>query len=111
MKKTNKIIGALTGTAIALAVFVGYVSNVSANDNTQGYKPNYRCMGVGMGTGMHFGRTNGNMRDSIATFLGMDSSQFMASRQAGKSMVQIAKEQGKSEKNCIATFLVSVKPS
>ena len=91
MKKSNKIIGVLTGAALAFAVFTGMVSNVSAADNTQVIKQNYR------GMGMHLGRTNGNMKDKIATFLGMDSSQIIASRQAGKSMVQIANEQGKSE--------------
>jgi len=91
MKKMNKIIGALTGAALAFAVFAGTVPNVSAADNTQVIEQNYR------GMGMHLGRTNGNMKDTIATFLGMDSSQIIASRQAGKSMVQIANEQGKSE--------------
>jgi len=93
MKKTNKIIGALAGVALAVAVFAGTVSNVSAADNTQVIKQNYR----GMGMGMHLGRTNGNMKDTIATFLGMDSRQIIASRQAGKSIVQIANEQGKNE--------------
>lgn len=91
MKKTNKIIGALTGAVLTFAVFAGTVLTVSAADNTQVIKQNYRGMGI------HLGRTDGNMKDTIATFLGMDSSQIMASRQAGKSMVQIANEQGKSE--------------
>jgi len=91
MKKSNKIIGVLTGAALTFAVFAGMVSNVSAADDTQVIKQNYR------GMGMHLGRTNGTMRDTMATFLEMDSSQIIASRQAGKSMVQIASEQGKSE--------------
>lgn len=91
MKKKNMIIGAVTGLALAFAVFAGNVPNVSAADNTQVIKQNQR------GTGMHLGRTHSNMKDTIVTFLGMDSSQFIASRQAGKSMVQIAQEQGKSE--------------
>ena len=93
MKKTNKIIGVLTGGALAFTLFVGTVSNVSAADNTQVVQQNYR----GMGMGMHLGRTYGNMQDTIATFLGMDRSQVIASRQAGKSILQLAKEQGKSE--------------
>ncbi len=97
MKKTNKIIGALTGAVLTFAVFAGTVPNVSAADNTQVIEQNYQGRGMGMGMGMHLGRTNGNMRDTIATFLGMDRSQVIASRQAGKSIVQIAKEQGKSE--------------
>jgi len=37
------------------------------------------------------------MREEVASFLGIDSSKVIASRQAGKSLVQIAEEQGKSE--------------
>ena len=93
MKKVNKMIGLVTGTALAFAVFTGTVSNVLAADSNQVVKQNYQCMGIGM----QLGRTNGNMQDTIANFLGMDRSQIFADRQAGKSMVQIAKEQGKSE--------------
>lgn len=91
MKKVNKMIGLVTGTALAFAVFTGSVSNVLAADNNQAVKQNYQCMG------MQLGRTNGNMQDTIANILGMDRNQILADRQAGKSMVQIAKEHGKSE--------------
>ncbi len=100
MKKTNKIIGALTGAVLTFTVFAGTVPNVSAADNTQVIEQNYR------GMGMHLGRTNGNMKDTISTFLGMDSSQIIASRQAGRSMVQIANEQGKSEDE-LYNFIIS----
>jgi hypothetical protein len=93
MKKTNKFIGVLTGAALAFTVFAGTVSYVSAADAVQPLQQNYR----GTGIGMHLGRTGVNMRDTIANFLGLDRSQVIAERQAGKSMVQIAKEQGKSE--------------
>lgn len=93
MEKVNKMIGLVTGTVLAFAVFTGTVSNVLAADNTQVVKQNYQHMGAEL----QLGRTSDNMQDAIANFLGMDRSHIFADRQAGKSMVQIAKEQGKSE--------------
>ena len=91
MKTKNKFIGVLTASALAIAVFTGTVPNVSAANNSQDIKA------VCQGMGMHMGRMQGSMRDTVAAFLGMDVSQIVTSRQAGKSMVQIASEQGKSE--------------
>lgn len=91
MKKTNKIIGALVISALAFGVFTGGLANVSAADNTSVVRQN------SSGMGMHFGRNNGGMREEVASFLGIDSSKVIASRQEGKSLVQIAEQQGKSE--------------
>jgi hypothetical protein len=88
MKMKNKIIGALTLSALALAVFTA-VPNVSAANNSASL--------VCQGMGLNMGRMQGGMRDSLAGFLGMDASKLMESRHSGKSMVQIANEQGKSQ--------------
>ncbi|MCE5286759.1 MAG: hypothetical protein LLG02_13045 [Pelosinus sp.] len=90
MKTKNKFIGALVLSALALAVFTA-APNVSAANNDQAMRQNYQ------GQGMHMGRMQGNMRDTIAAFLGIDAGKIIEGRQAGKSMVQIASEQGKSE--------------
>lgn len=91
MKKTNKIIGALVISTLAFGLFTGGLSDVSAAGNTAVVRQN------SSGMGMHFGRNNGGMREEVANFLGIDSSKVIASRQEGKSLVQIAQEQGKSE--------------
>ena len=47
------------------------------------------------------GQTFGSMRDSIAKFLGIDTTTLMTERLSGKSLAQIAQEKGKSETDLV----------
>jgi len=51
--------------------------------------------------GVRLGQTFGSMRDSIAKFLGIDTTTLMTERQSGKSLAQIAQEKGKSETDLV----------
>ena len=97
MTKTKQILGVIAGAALALTVFVGALPNAFAADAPQNSKPGYRYNGMGPGAGMPMGKGFGNMVATVAEFLGIDSSKIIAERQAGKSMVQLAKDNGKSE--------------
>lgn len=97
MTKKNKIIGAITGTALAVAVFAGALPYAAASETPKTVAQTYCGNGFGPGVGMQMGRGFGNMINTIADFLGIDTNKVIASRQQGKSMVQIAKENGKSE--------------
>lgn len=53
------------------------------------------------GFGIGLGRINGGMLNAVAEFLGIDVSNIIAERQSGKSMVQIAQDNGKSEQELV----------
>ncbi|NYE58598.1 hypothetical protein [Carboxydothermus ferrireducens] len=57
------------------------------------------------GYGARLGQTFGSMLDSIAKFLGIDTTTLITERQSGKSLAQIAKEKGKSETDLV-NFIV-----
>lgn len=97
MTKTNKIIGTIMGAALAVTVFAGTLPYAAAAENPKNVSQTYCGNGFGSGMAMQMGRGFGNMVNTIANFLGIDSSKVIASRQEGKSMVQIAQENGKSE--------------
>lgn len=53
------------------------------------------------GYGMGLGRINGGMASAVAKYLGIDISSLIAERHAGKSMVQIAEDNGKTEQELV----------
>jgi hypothetical protein len=69
--------------------------------NSYGYGPGYM-----MGRGGMWGGDVG-MEQEVLTFLGMTRDQVIAERQAGKSLVQIAQAQGKTEQQLVDTILAA----
>lgn len=55
----------------------------------------------GQGYGLQMGRNFGSMAANVAQFLGISLEELKADRQSGKSMVQIASEQGVSEQELV----------
>ena len=93
------ILGLLTTAAPAL---YAATTNDGSTSTTAKIVKTYR------GFGKHFGRAFGGMKDSLAKFLGIDVSTLINARHSGKTLAQIAKEQGKTEEQLV-NFLVEQK--
>lgn len=101
MKAKKWMAGALTALAVGglLAVSQPILSYAAETAPVvQNFQP-----GAGMGAAA--GRLQGSMIDVISDLLGMDRTQLIQERQAGKSMVDIAKTKGVDEQKLVDTIM------
>jgi gas vesicle protein len=95
LKIKNWLAGAAAATLLGGLLLVGVpVVKASAVGNQSGGK-------AGQGYGQQMGRNYGSMSTNVAEFLGISQKDLQAARQSGKSMVQIATENGKSEQDLV----------
>jgi hypothetical protein len=95
----KKILATLGVVALLLAVGT---AAYAAGGTSQGWgKGKQVASGERCGAGIGLGRINGGMSSSVADFLGLSQSDLVAARQSGKSLVQIASEQGKTEQQLV----------
>lgn len=95
MKIKNWLASAVVLTLLGGALLVGVPAvNALAAGNQSGGK-------AGQGYGLQMGRNFGSMASNVADFLGISLGDLQADRQSGKSMVQIAAEQGVSEQELV----------
>ncbi|GAV25388.1 hypothetical protein ciss_13210 [Carboxydothermus islandicus] len=87
------VVGGLLLTAVPATIFAADTTTTPALVQTM------------KGYGARLGQTFGSMRDSIAKFLGIDTTTLITERQSGKSLAQIAQEKGKSETDLV-NFIV-----
>jgi hypothetical protein len=101
MKTKKWIAGALSALAVGglLAVSQPMISYAAENaPAVQNFQP-------GAGIGAAVGRLQGSMIDVISKLLGMDRTQLIQERQAGKSMVDIAETKGVDEQKLVDTII------
>lgn len=95
MKIKNWLASAVVLALLGGVVLVGVPAvNALAAGNQSGGK-------AGQGYGLQMGRNFGSMSVNLAEFLGISQEDLQAERQSGKSMVQIASEQGVSEQELV----------
>ncbi len=92
MKISKKIAGFVAG-AVLLTVLTAGVPSVLAAEQGSTVNSSYK------GAGLRMGRNFSSMREAIAKYLGIDASKIVTERQSGKSMVQIAQANGKSDQD------------
>ncbi len=95
MKIKNWLAGVVVAALLGGVLLVGVpaakafaVGNQSGRQSGQGY-------------GLKMGQNQGSMSTNVADFLGITQEDLQAARQSGKSMVQIATENGKSEQDLV----------
>ncbi len=103
------LVGALmalvAGTALAAAPVVPPVQGFGPGSSAVAPGTGV-CTGIGAGGMARRGAPEwAGQPDEVATFLGMEQEAIQAKRQAGESLAQIAKDQGKSEDELISTIL------
>lgn len=96
------IIG-LVAALMPMGVFAAGSPGVKAAPGCQGFG---QGGGPGYGPGPRMMHNFAYMWDSVAKFLGMDAAALRSERETGKSIEQIAKEKGKSEKE-VTSYIVS----
>lgn len=101
MKAKKWIAGALSVMAVGgmLAVSQPIMSYAAETTSAvQNFQP-------GAGIGAAVGRMQGSMINVVSDLLGMDTTQIIQERQAGKSMVDIAKTKGVDEQKIVSTVV------
>ena len=91
MKIKNWLAGVVVATLLGGLLLVGVpaVKAFAAGDQAGGK--------AGKGYGMQMGQNQGSMSTNVTEFLGISQEDLQTARQSGKSLVQIATENGKSE--------------
>lgn len=108
----NGRVRVLVGAAVGTMLLVGTALPALAADPEPTTTPPVAYCGQGYGQGAGAGGRWGgavNTLDSVADLLGMDRTQIASERQAGKSLVDIAKAKNVSEDELVNTIIADRK--
>ncbi len=95
MKIKNWLAGVVVATLLGGLLLVGVpAAKAFAVGNQSGRQ-------AGQGCGLKMGQNQGSMSTNVADFLDISQEDLQTARQSGKSMVQIATENGKSEQDLV----------